>query len=195
MKAIGTLDSLSALTKNIANVTWTPLQDSCLENPRDRGAWWAAVYGVAQSRRTWLKRFSSSSNKCSERGYYLLSQAWYKHHTTVSCNPEINSRRQWWSKWLSFLVFLMLDLKSPDQCLLPSWNRAVCLVAQSCLTLCDHMYCRWPGSSVHGIFQTRILVWLAVPSSRESSQIRDQTQVSCITGRVFTIWATREAQK
>ena len=37
-----------------------PLQCSCLENPRDRGAWWAAIYGVAQSR-IWLKRLSSSS--------------------------------------------------------------------------------------------------------------------------------------
>ena len=37
-----------------------PLHCSCLENPRDRGAWWAAVYGAAQSR-TWLKRLSSSS--------------------------------------------------------------------------------------------------------------------------------------
>jgi len=37
-----------------------PLWCSCLENPRDRGAWWAAVYGVAQSR-TRLKRLSSSS--------------------------------------------------------------------------------------------------------------------------------------
>ena len=40
-----------------------PLQYSCLENPRDRGAWWAAVYGVAQSR-TLLKRLSSSSSTC-----------------------------------------------------------------------------------------------------------------------------------
>ena len=40
-----------------------PLQCSCLENPRDRGAWWAAVYGVAQSR-TQLKRLSSSSRDC-----------------------------------------------------------------------------------------------------------------------------------
>ena len=38
-----------------------PLQCSCLENPRDWGAWWAAVYGVAQCR-TWLKQLSSSSN-------------------------------------------------------------------------------------------------------------------------------------
>ena len=39
----------------------TPLQYFCLENPMDRGAWWAAVYGVAQSR-TRLKRLSSSSS-------------------------------------------------------------------------------------------------------------------------------------
>ena len=39
-----------------------PLQGSCLENPRDRGAWWAAIYGVAQSR-TQLKRLSSSSQQ------------------------------------------------------------------------------------------------------------------------------------
>ena len=41
-----------------------PLQYSCLENPRDRGTWWAATYGVAQSR-TWLKRLSSSSSSSS----------------------------------------------------------------------------------------------------------------------------------
>ena len=41
-----------------------PLQCSCLENPRDRGAWWAAIYGVAQSR-TRLKRLSSSSSSVS----------------------------------------------------------------------------------------------------------------------------------
>ena len=40
-----------------------PLQCSCLENPRDGRAWWAAVYGVAQSR-TWLKQLSSSSSRC-----------------------------------------------------------------------------------------------------------------------------------
>ena len=41
-----------------------PLQCSCLENPRDGGAWWAAIYGVAQSR-TWLKRLSSSRSSSS----------------------------------------------------------------------------------------------------------------------------------
>ena len=41
-----------------------PLQYSCLENPRDRGAWWAAIYGVAQSW-TRLNRLSSSSTSRS----------------------------------------------------------------------------------------------------------------------------------
>ena len=44
-----------------------------------------------------------------------------------------------------------------------------------------------------GILQARILEWVAIQSSRGSSQTRDQTQVSCIAGRFFTIWATREA--
>ena len=44
-----------------------------------------------------------------------------------------------------------------------------------------------------GILQARILEWVAIPSSRRSSPPRDQTQVSCIAGRFFTIWATREA--
>ena len=49
--------SLSCIGEGNGN----PLQCSCLENPRDRGAWWAAVYGVVQSR-TWLKWLSSSSS-------------------------------------------------------------------------------------------------------------------------------------
>ena len=68
-------------------------------------------------------------------------------------------------------------------------------VAQSCPTLCDPMDCSRPGSSVHGIFQARILKWVAIPFSRESSQPRDQTQVSHIAGRFFTSWVTRETQE
>ena len=46
----------------------------------------------------------------------------------------------------------------------------------------------------HEILQARILEWVAIPLSRGSSQPRDQTQVFCVVGRFFTIWATREAQ-
>ena len=47
-------------------------------------------------------------------------------------------------------------------------------------------------SSVHGVFQARILEWLAISFSRRSSRPRDWTQVSCIVGRHFTVWATRK---
>ena len=67
-------------------------------------------------------------------------------------------------------------------------------VAQSCLTLCDAVDCRPPGSSVHGTLQARILEWVAVSFSRGSSWPRDRTQVSHIAGRHFNLWATREAQ-
>ena len=48
----------------------------------------------------------------------------------------------------------------------------------SSIALCDPIYCSPPGS-VHGISQTRILEWVAISSSRGSSQPRDQTQVAC----------------
>ena len=65
-------------------------------------------------------------------------------------------------------------------------------VAQSCLTLCNPMDCSPPGSSIHGIFQARILEWVAISFSRRSSRPRDWTPVSHIIGRRFTVWATRE---
>ena len=49
--------------------------------------------------------------------------------------------------------------------------------------------------TVHGILQARILGWVTFPFSRGSSQPRDRTQVSCIAGRFFTSWASREAPK
>ena len=74
-------------------------------------------------------------------------------------------------------------------------------VAQSCPTLCDPMDCilpgsslHGPGSSLHGILQASVLEWVAISFSRGSSQPRDQTQVSCIPGRCFNLWATREAE-
>ena len=66
------------------------------------------------------------------------------------------------------------------------WSRLV-------VTLCDPMDCRLPGSSIHGILQARVLEWVAISFSRDSSRPRDQTRVSRIAGRRFTIWATREA--
>ena len=67
------------------------------------------------------------------------------------------------------------------------------LVAELCLTPWDPMGCSPPGFSVHVILQARILEWVAIPFSRGFSWPRDQTWVSCISGRFFTTWATKEA--
>ena len=67
------------------------------------------------------------------------------------------------------------------------------LVSHSCLTLCSPMDCSPSGSSVHGIFQARILGWVAISFSWGSSPPRDWTRVFCTAGRFFTDWATREA--
>ena len=75
----------------------------------------------------------------------------------------------------------------------PGGVLCACSAAQSCLILCNPMDCSPPGSSVHGISQARILEWVANSFSRESSQPRDWTHVSCIAGRFFTLWALSEA--
>ena len=67
------------------------------------------------------------------------------------------------------------------------------LVTQSCPTLCDSIDCGLPVSSVYRVLYARILAWEAIPFSRESSQLMDQTWVSHTAARFFTIWATREA--
>ena len=68
----------------------------------------------------------------------------------------------------------------------------LCLVAQSCPTLCNPVDCSPPGSSVHWVLQARTLEWVATPSSRGSPQPRDGTHVSCTADRFLTSWATRE---
>ena len=72
------------------------------------------------------------------------------------------------------------------------------LASKLCLTFCDPMDCSLLGSSVHRVFQARVLEWVAIPSSRGSSWPRNWTSVSCISyiaGRFFYPWATRKAQK
>ena len=95
-----------------------PLQYSCLENPTDRGAWQATVYGVARV------------------GHDLATK--------------------------------------------PPQPPRVCSVTHLGPTFCNHMDYSPAGFSVHGIFQVRILEWAAISFSRESSQPRDRTHISCI---------------
>ena len=86
----------------------------------------------------------------------------------------------------------------PSLGLLRRWKKEKCRMsiensdwkAPSHVWLCNPM-----EHTVHGILQTRILEWVAVPFSIGSSQLRGWTQVSCIVCRFFTSWATREASE
>ena len=75
-----------------------------------------------------------------------------------------------------------------------SYNESESEVSQLCPTLWDITNCNLPGSSIHGTFQARVLVWVVISFSRGSSQPRDRTWVSCVAGRCFTIWVTRGAR-
>ena len=96
-----------------------------------------------------------------------------------------------WLLWNICIFFLFFSLsywyRSIPISIYMQYEREV-KVSRPCPTLCDPK-----DYTVHGILQARILEWVTVPFSRGSSQPRDETLVSCVAGRFFTSWATREA--
>ena len=128
---------------------------------------------------------------------------------SVSPKAECRGERAWSllpsvAKFLQLFLSVTPSINSHHNSLgngvysqpLPAWSREVkgrapsphpvlCSEAQSCLTLCDLIDCSQPGSSVHGILPARMLKWVAVSSSRGSSQPRDRTHISCIGRRVL----------
>ena len=129
------------------------LQYSCLENALDRGVWWATALGVAKN------------------------QPWLKH---LSMHHAEQVHKLWFAKPFYGLWHLIGEVQPGDPLML-TLRFQFSSVAQSCPTLCDSMECRPPGSSVHGISQTRILEWVGMPSSRGFSWPRDQTCIFCVS--------------
>ena len=141
--------------------------------------------------------------------YKTCPKAWVsdseENDCTLSCNPNPNPTLVGLKKIDIFDHILKVEKQTPPDTLMErhffNIDEKQCLitilkvkVSQSCPTLCDPMDCNLPGSSVHGILQARTLERVAVSFSRESSQPRDRTQVSCIAGGFFTIWTTLEAR-
>ena len=88
---------------------------------------------------------------CNNVSFALMESFWETFHLVICLVSTYKSV----PLFCSFMVFQ---------------DMYCCLVTQSCLTLCDPVDCSPLGSSVHGILQTRILEWVAMPSSRGSSQ-------------------------
>ena len=116
----------------------------------------------------------------------------YEAHRSRGCAPQQEKPPQWEAHVLELESSLCSPTtrdsphksnKDPAQ---PQDDNARS-AAQSCLTLCSPMDCSPSGSSVQGILQARIVEWVAISFSREYSWPRDQTQVSCIADRFFTI--------
>ena len=124
---------------------------------------------------------SDLHNKCN-RTYYWRAWVWSEMALSLDLRPCYRpaqlSQRATPSNRVSVLHLLNGNNTSEWK-----WK------SLSRVWLCDPM-----GSTVRGILQARILEWVAFPF-RGSSQPRDQTQVSCIAGRFFTSWSTREAQE
>ena len=134
---------------------------------------------------------SSPSNKHSELISFKID--WFDLlaiQGTLKCLTQHHDLK---ASILQHSAFFTVQLSHSYLCVRVCVCVCVCvcvLVAQLCLTLCNPTDYSPPGFSVHGILQARILEWIAIPFSKRTSHLRDQTLVSLITGRFFTVWAT-----
>ena len=115
-----------------------------------------------------------------------VSQIFARSEVTPKIHDPARNGKRWFrcgSLWKLHIQFMEMSF------CLENWISVscacVCSVGKSYLTLWDPMDCSPPGSSVHGILQARILEWVAMPSSRGSSQLRDWTHIFCSAGRFF----------
>ena len=127
---------------------------------------------------TCKKKFTSFHTSLNR--YFILPS--YPAMVPITFNIQIHT---FINKWNIHITNMKINMKILILC--------CCWVVQShfsCVWLCDSLGCGPPGSSVHGIFQARILEWIAISFSRGASQQRDRTCVSC--RQILYCWASRE---
>ena len=127
--------------------------------------YWCSV-GTSPFSLRLINSICCSKCKC----FKFLFQLWKFKHNSINWNPK------------AFCTSLKFSLK---------WSEIV----QSCPTLGNPMDCNLPGSSIHGIFQARVLEWVSIFFSRGILLTQGSNPVSRIAVRLFTVWATREAPK
>jgi len=135
--------------------------------------------GGRDSQRVWNKHVHAAIFKMDNQQGPL----WYGTWNPAQCYGASWMGGEFGGEWIHVYVWLnpfTVCLKLSQHCLLTD-----CVCAQLCLTFCDPMNCSPPVSSVHGLFQARILERVAISYLSGSSQSRDWSCVSCVscTGR------------
>ena len=145
-----------------------------------------------------IKKFKRESSHLFQPGTLRVTVCWQSHHVPHSQHHQIRKGKSGFGRPILLikltkgwcinlphhaLVGIKWECGYKTYLSLPDtyskWKKV--LVAQVCSTLCDSMACILPGSSVCGISQARILQWVAIPFSRESSEPRDGSRVSFIS--------------
>ena len=157
--------SLSCIGEGNGN----PLECSCLENPRDGGAWWAAIYGVAQSR-TRLKQLSSSSNLpwFMDLTFQVPMQYCSLQHWTLLPLPVTSTTGRCFCLAPSFILSPLFS-SSILGTYQPGEFMFQCLIFL-------------PFHTVHGVLKARILKWFAIPFSMDHilSELSTMTRPSWV---------------
>ena len=204
---VGDVDPIPGLEWSPGGGNGNPLQLSCLENPMDSEAWWATVHGSQKVRHDWATEHTAHLCNYKFLTTFPGLTVAMKLHLTWSlqgCFLELCSKWDslsyqyqyetiFWvlgSPW-NYLSFISGQGLDQTFCFLDSFVAIVQLLS------CVHFFgklidCSLPVSSVHGIFQTRILEWAAIPFSRRSFWLKAPTHVSCIGSRVLYHWASME---
>ena len=194
-----------------------PLQYSCLENPMDRGSWWATVHGVTKSW-TQLSMHVKLIFWCVNKFCYLIwipslksSDSWMKWttqfinlhdsknqaHTCPHNSSFLNQSADipwgwiWIQQFLPLVILMFRNLVTGFSGYFQQFLACFCCLALSHVQLfCDPMDCSQPGSFVYGISKARILEWVAISYSRDRTHV---SCVSCIGRWILYHWASQEA--
>ena len=116
----------------------------------------------------------------TESCQHLLGTRWVHHSSPVSAAIEMDT------------LFIFSSISRCHNGWVPGPGKTCDIIFLVSDSLWPHGLYSPPGSSIHGILQARILEWVAIPFSGGYSQLRDWTWVSCIAGRVLTVWATKK---
>ena len=146
----------------------------------------------------WKKSYDQPRQHIKKQRHYFDYKGLYKGPCSQSYGfPsshvrmwELDKKKGWapknWGLWTVVLEKTLESSLDSKEIQPVNPKGRVSEVAQLCPTLCDPVDCSPPGSSIHGIFQARVLGWVAISFSRGSSWPRARTCVSCLAGGFFT---------